>query len=321
MTTIALTAGAAAGVGMGYVLQRSQLCFHAMFSGLTRHRLVLARGWLLGVAIAAVGLALVFLTPLGDGLNRGLPFTPVANIAGGLVIGAGMAVARSCVSGLFFKLGAGMLGCVAGLIGWAAGELAVRDLVLPGPTVLAPGPGATFPGLLGIPQLVFALVFLALTVAALWLRRTGERPEHRWQWDWPVVGVALGLVTVAGWVLAGVGGSSFGPSSVGAVASVAAGLPNWWLIAFLLGIVAGAAVAARTAGGFERRGERPLRYLQLAAGGFLLGAGGWIAGGCNLGHGLSGVAQLNVASWVTVAAMIAGLTAVRGAVSVLTRRK
>jgi uncharacterized protein len=50
-----------------------------------------------------------------------------------------------------------------------------------------------------------------------------------------------------------------------------------------------------------------VRYGQLAAGGFLMGAGGWIAGGCNLGPGLSGTAQLNVSSWVVLAAMPAGV--------------
>ncbi|MEJ7771441.1 MAG: YeeE/YedE thiosulfate transporter family protein [Geodermatophilaceae bacterium] len=42
-------------------------------------------------------------------------------------------------------------------------------------------------------------------------------------------------------------------------------------------------------------------------GGFLLGAGGWIAGGCNLGHGLSGMAQLNVSSIVVVICMALGV--------------
>ncbi len=87
--------------------------------------------------------------------------------------------------------------------------------------------------------------------------------------------------------------------------------PNYWLITFLLGIVAGGTLSARTAGGLWLRGEEPVRYLQLAAGGLLLGAGGWIAGGCNLGHGLSGVAQLNVSSFVVVAAMVAGVWVAR----------
>ena len=200
-----------------------------------------------------------------------------------------------------------MLGTLAGLAGWAAGELAARHVHLPGPTVLGGGEAATFAGVTGVPRLALSVLFLALVVGALWRWPLTERPAYPWQWSAPRLGVALGLVTIAGWVLAKAGGSGFGPSTVGAAASVASGSPNWWLIAFLLAIVAGAAIAARTAGGGQLRGETPVRYGRLAAGGFLLGAGGWIAGGCNLGHGLSGAAQLNVSSWVVVASMAAGV--------------
>jgi uncharacterized membrane protein YedE/YeeE len=303
----ALAAGAAAGLGMGYVLQRGQLCFHSMFASALHGRTLLLRGWLLGVAIASVGLSLLYLTSWSRGLNTGLPFTPVANIAGGLVIGVGMVVASSCVSGLFYKLGSGMLGALAGLAGWIAGELAARHVHLPGPTVLGAGPAATFAGVLGVPRLALSVLLLALVAAVLWRRRSAEQPAYSWQWNAPRLGVALGLVTIAGWVLARAGGSGFGPSTVGAVASVASGSPDWWLIAFLVAIVGGAAIAARTAGGWELRGETPVRYVQLAVGGFLLGAGGWIAGGCNLGHGLSGAAQLNVSSWVVIASMATGV--------------
>lgn len=307
MTMVAMLTGGLAGLAMGYVLQRGQLCFHAMLDGALGGRRDLLRAWLLGVAIAAVGLSALFATGLGGGLDRGLQFAPVGNVAGGLLLGLGMVVARSCVSGLFFKLGAGMLGATIGLAGWAAGELAGRTLTVPGPVLLPPGDQATIPGVLGLPRAVVAVVFLGAVAAVLWRSRPGERPEHSWQWRWPVLGVALGVATVAGWTLAAFGGSPFGPSSVGAVTSIAAGTPNWWLITFLVGIVAGAAIAARSAGGFRIRGEQPVRYAQLAAGGVLLGAGGWIAGGCNLGHGLSGVAQLNVSSWIVVAAIAAGV--------------
>ncbi len=307
MSIQAVATGGLAGIAMGYVLQRGQLCFHSMIDGAQRGRFPLLRAWFLAVAIAAVGLSALFATPFGAGLDRGLPFAPVGNVAGGLLIGLGMVVARSCVSGLFFKLGAGMVGATIGLAGWAVGELVARGISVPGPVLLPPGDGATIPGLLGLPRAVVAVVFLAVVVVALWRRRSVERPEQPWQWSWPALGAALGVVTVSGWVLAALGGSPFGPSSVGAVSSIAAGAPNLWLISFLAGIVAGALVAALSAGGFHLRGEQPVRYAQLAAGGALLGAGGWIAGGCNLGHGLSGVAQLNVSSWVVVSAIAAGV--------------
>lgn len=320
MTVLAVLTGGLAGLALGFVLQRGQLCFHSTFAGVYGGRWMLVRAWLLGVALASVGLALLFGTPLGDGLDRGLPFTPGANVAGGLLVGIGMVVAASCVSGLFYKLGEGMLGAVVGLAGWAAGELLARALVPPlGPTLLPPGDAATVPGVLGLPRPLVAVVFLAVVCGLLWRTRRRDRPERPGQWAGARLGVALGAATVAGWVLASLGGSPFGPSSVGAATSVAVGAPNWWLLAFLLGIVAGGTVGARVAGQVRVRGEHPVRYGRLATGGALLGAGGWIGGGCNLGHGLSGVAQLNVSSWVVVASIVAGIGLAR-AVSRSARR-
>ena len=304
---ISVVTGALAGAAIGFVLQRGQLCFHSTIRTGLEGRFLLAQGWALGVSLASVGLALLFLLPGTDGLNRGLAFRPVANVTGGLIIGIGMVVAKSCVSGLFYKLGSGMLGALVGLLGWAAGELVARQLSVPGPTLLSGGEGATIPGLLNLPRLVVAVLLLIIVVAAVRMRPSRESPAHDWQWGWRRIGIGLGAAISAGWALAALGDSSFGPSSVGAVASVADGSPNYWLITFLLGIVVGAALSARTAGGLWVRGEEPVRYLQLAAGGLLLGAGGWIAGGCNLGHGLSGVAQLNISSFVVVAAMVAGV--------------
>lgn len=314
-----MVTGLVAGVLLGAVLHRGQLCFHSMFAGATEGRRGLLRAWLLGVALGSVGLAVLYATPLADGLSTGLPFRPVANIAGGLVIGVGMAVARSCVSGLFYKLGEGMLGALVGLAGWVLGELLARQISVPGPTVLGGGDAGTIPGVLGLPRWVVAVVLLVAVAGGLVLhhRRHGpDRPAHRWQWTGPRLGAALAVALVAGWVLAGLGGASFGPSTVGAAAGVVSGSPNPWLLAFLPGLALGALAVARRDRSVRVRGEQPVRYGQLALGGLLLGAGGWIAGGCNLGHGLSGVAQLNVSSWVVVAAMAA---AVLGAGRLLSR--
>ncbi len=308
---LAVASGALAGACLGAVLQRGGLCFHSMFAGAWRGSTELLRGWLLGVAVAAVGLALVFALPWADRLNQGLAFRPVQNVVGGLVIGVGMVVARSCVSGLFYKLGSGMLGASVGLLGWAVGELVAARVSLGGPTLLSGGEGATLPGVLGIPRLPGALVVAALlVVVCLRLSRRSEPADPgvpSGRWSWPRTGLALGAVTVAGWVLAGVAGASFGPSTVGAVQGVRAGTPNAWLIAFLAGLVLGGWAAARASGELWVRGESRGRYPGLLVGGALLGAGGWIAGGCNLGHGLSGAAQLNVSSWVVVAAMATGV--------------
>lgn len=300
-----ILSGGAAGLLVGYVLQRGDICFHSTFRGMFERRWGLFKAWVLGVVLAAVGLSVVFAVGPWDGLNRGLAFRPVANMVGGVTIGVGMVVAASCNSGLFYKLGAGMLGALVGLVGLGAGELVAREISLPGPTILEAGDAATIPGLLGMPRLAVAVPLAAVVMFVLF--RSRGREGHEWRWGWPVAGVALGIVTVAAWVLAGIGGHSFGPSTVGAFESVARGDPMWWLIAFLAAVVIGSAVGAITTGAGWVRGERPGRYLQLLLGGFLLGGGARIAGGCNLGHGLSGAAQLNVSSLAVIASIVTGI--------------
>jgi uncharacterized membrane protein YedE/YeeE len=257
------------------------------------------------VAVGAPGLTAVYATGAWPQLNQGLPFRPVNNIVGGLVFGIGMVVAASCASGLFYKLGAGMLGAAVGIAGWAAGELAGGAVRLPGDTVLAAGQGATLPGLLGVPRWAVAVPLSVLVV--FMLLRTRREPADDLHWSWVASGIALGVALVASWVLAGVAGHPFGASTVGAVAGIADGRPPVWLIGFLVGIVAGSLVASVARGTLRVRGEDAGRYGQLVVGGFLLGAGARVAGGCNLGHGLSGAAQLNVSSFVMVAAMVAGV--------------
>ncbi len=57
------------------------------------------------------------------------------------------------------------------------------------------------------------------------------------------------------------------------------------------------------------RGESLPRYLGLAAGGFLMGIGAAIAGGCNLGHSLVGVPLLSLGSITTTVSMLVGVWA------------
>jgi uncharacterized protein len=304
---VLLLGGALGGLVLGYVLQRGQLCFHSAFRGALERRAALFKAWALGAAVTAVGLAL--LDVVGPwSMSTSLPLRPVANVAGGVVFGVGMAVAASCVSGLFYKLGAGMAGAIVGLLGWALGEFAADRVEVGGPRVLAGR--ETLPTLLGLPRLPVAAVVAVVVVGALALTRR-DRPVHDWQWRWPVAGVALGVAATWTWVTAGASGAGFGASTSGAVASLAAGSPAWWRIAFLVALIPGATIAARTAGGWWLRPETGVRYAQLAAGGALMGAGARWAGGCNLGHALSGIGQLNLSSLLVVAAMIAGIAATR----------
>ena len=263
MRSVLVLTGALSGLLVGYVLQRSQLCFHATWAGIFERRLHLFRAWILAVAVLMVGLTV--LLPLDDDLNRGLPFDPVHNIVGGLLMGAGMTVALSCASGLFFKLGAGMFGAAVGLVGWAFGEAVVRDVTLPGSgTALAGGDDATFAGVLNVPRAV-----VALPVAVRHRRRPGAATRSRqllsdrgsggglspgWRWGAP----AWPRGFWRAWPATPSVRRPWGPSPPSP--TVVRATPRW-LIAFLVALVPGACFAAGASGGLWVRGETGRRYV------------------------------------------------------------
>jgi uncharacterized protein len=113
-------------------------------------------------------------------------------------------------------------------------------------------------------------------------------------------------------MLAGAGGETFGPSTTGTAASPVHGDGvDVWLLAFLAAIAVDAQVAAARTRTLWVRGEATRRYAGVAVGGALLGVGAQLAGGCNLGHGMSGAAQLNLSSWLVVASAVAGIGTAR----------
>lgn len=94
------------------------------------------------------------------------------------------------------------------------------------------------------------------------------------------------------------------------------GAKNWWQVAMVAGIALGAYLSARLSG--TRRGgisplwqratgsaSKPRRYAMAALGGFIMVFGARIADGCTSGHGVSGIAQLAIGSFVAVTAMFA----------------
>lgn len=307
-----------AGIGLGYILERGDLCFHSTLRGLFRvpRELDLLRAYLLAMLIAV---------PIVQGLiGLGLiePWVPplnwLANIAGGVLFGIGMVFASSCITGLFYKLGHGMLGTLVGLAFWAVGDVATyrgplspfRNALQASPVIVS-GQSATPANLLGPAGLL--VVGAAWAAIAVWLWRS-PRESREPYWTWPALGIAVGVIGSLAWLLARAGGSdyTFGTSGVpaGALAALTQGGNgggSLWIPLALVGLVPGAFLAAVRAGTLWVRGESFQRYVGLAVGGLLMGVGAGIAGGCNLGHSLVGVPLLSLGSITTTASMVVGV--------------
>lgn len=129
------------------------------------------------------------------------------------------------------------------------------------------------------------------------------------------LGASSSYVTVAGMIAAWLDPGLLQIDYVARHVSLTA--KNWWQVALVLGIAAGAFASAKLSGAVRMHispiWARALgsaapsrRYAVAFVAGFLMLFGARIADGCTSGHGLSGMAQLAVGSTVAVAAMFAG---------------
>jgi uncharacterized membrane protein YedE/YeeE len=296
--------GLAAGLAAGAVMTHGGLCFNrALRRAAFERRPTLLRTF--AIAVAAQLLLLPLLIGVGvDTLERGADaggpaLLPVAQLAGGLVFGVGMALAGGCATGMLWKAGAGAAALAIAIAGFAAGELLIRG---PGDGLIESLDDASrpaeraLPGLLGAGYEPIAPALGAAALVALLARRR----------DGLVAGLTLGGVAAAAWVAADAAGYGYGLGFVGwadgtrAALEAGIGLPfQLWLA---LGVIAGGAAFG------ERRLRMPdaPRSARAAAGGLLMGAGGSLAHGCNIGHGLTGLPLLSFGSLLATAAMAAG---------------
>ncbi len=308
----------AAGTVLGYLFERGDFCFHSTLRGLVRlpRQLNLVRAYLMTLLIAIPlvqgMIALGWIAPWVA------PWAWQANLVGGLIFGAGMVIAATCITGIFYKLGHGMLGTLVGLVTWSLGDLLtwrgplnpLRTALNQNPVVTG-GEPTTILNVLGS-SLGLVLLVLLLAAAAVFLWRS-PRPRQGDYWSWLPLGLSVGLFTSLAWLLARAGGANytFGTSRVPTMLyeslSGATDPGNLWIPVALIALLPGSFIAARRAGTFWARGESSGRYTQLAAGGLLMGIGAGISGGCNLGHSLVGVPLLSLGSITTTLAMLLGV--------------
>ena len=143
-------------------------------------------------------------------------------------------------------------------------------------------------------------------------------------------GVALGLVLLASYVLAGRGLGASGAFATALATSVQALAPGAvagnpylaehlaeggplrdWLVVEILGVLVGGFLSAALAGRLALRVERGVhvqlrqRMATAVVGGVLMGGGAVLARGCTSGQALTGGALLSVGAWLFIGAAFA----------------
>lgn len=287
------------------------------------------RAFALALAVALLAsqaLAWAGLADLGTAQVVRARFSLPGVFVGGLLFGAGMALARSCGARALVLLAGGNLRALVALLclglaaqatltgvlaplrqwlqGW--GTVSLEHAALP-QWLAAQGlpPGAATLGAAALPAL--ALLAYALRGA----RGNGLALA---------CAAVIGALAAAGWwITARVGVDPFEPqplTSLSFIGPVAEGLLYLQLAvgraaslgpAIVAGTLAGAFTAALLTRSARWEGfDSPARLAASASGGLLMGLGGVLAVGCTIGQGLSGLSTLAFASLPACAGIVAG---------------
>ena len=320
MPAFSLVSGLLLGAAFGFALQKGGFCMNTAFRSVVFEKdRSLLRAWLMVLAINLLAVNLLHELRV---INITIaPFYWVAAIAGGLVFGLGMALAGGCASGTWYRASKGMLGSFVALIGFAFAATAttngllrpVLDL-LREPVVDSYGEDLSLVNIFPFDPFVTWWIIVGVLVVgiSIFLLR-GPKQSFTIGWPWPITGAAVGVLAALAWVLSGVSGRDYGLSFTNPTVSLVRLLVDGdgagvnWSTYFLVGIPVGAFVAAALARDLSLRLPSPGRLLQQFGGGMLMGIGAAVAGGCNVGHGVTGLSALSVTSFVSTLTTMAGV--------------
>jgi len=140
------------------------------------------------------------------------------------------------------------------------------------------------------------------------------------EWRMLIAGALIGALVIAGWWITGDAGAfdpaAARPDSVtysGPLARVVQGALSGQIPgspfgpALLAGTLLGAATSSLASRSFRWTPPASGRLLPLALGGLMMGLGGSLAAGCNIGHGITGLATLSIKSLIASLAIAAGM--------------
>ena len=319
--------GLVLGLILGYSLQKGGFCMNSAFRSIVFEKDdFLVRAWVLVLVINLVlvhlldELALITITRA--------PLFLFALIPGGLIFGVGMVLAGGCTSGSCYRAGRGMLGGWAALVGFGFGALlfgtglaAPLQRLLRSHTLDVYGEAASLWNLLGIDYSFWKWIIIGLLALAgiLWLIRSPEQ-KYVSGWKWWQSGLAIGIISVLTWVLSSFAFRDFGLSFTQPIQSWgtlllhgdASGINVASFI--VLGVPFGAYAAAALAGEAVLVLPEPRRLVTQLMGGTLMGIGASIAGGCNIGHGITGLSTLSISSIVATLFTMFGVWITTGAI-------
>jgi len=304
------------------------------------------RAYLLAIVVAIIGtnlledlgLIMAVSSQTGEVVSVTLlrqTFLPVANIVGGFIFGIGIVLAGGCASGIIYRLGEGQAATIIAITGFFFGiVMTLSGLMKPVYNFLKSFgvaiDGNTNPALWHIfgnsPAAKWGTIIVFSVMVILFVLK--GKPEFRTSsrgFAWGLTGLFIGLLTIAAWwtssyfggIPRGLAittplreffssilyGSSHSPFAEVSFLGIFRGT---WGVFFILSVPIGAFLSARGLEEFKWKIPPAKEFLTVFFGSVIMGIGAVIAGGCNLGHGVTGVSTMALSSITAIFAIVLG---------------
>ncbi|GAB6090477.1 YeeE/YedE family protein [Spirochaeta dissipatitropha] len=311
--------GLVLGVLLGWVLQRGGFCMNTAFRSILFEKdKSLLRAWIIVLLINIP--AVTLLQDLGILYPQTAPLFWPALIVGGLTFGLGMVMAGGCASGTYYRAGRGMLGSWAALVSFMIGTAVMDGGVLfpvqrflRAPVIDIQGREATLFNLTGLESTIgrWILVILLMAPLAVYVLRA---PKQKFVigWGWKKTGSLVGILALATWLVSAYFGRDFGlsftqPSSAFMRLLIAGDGSGIALpVYIIIGVLLGSYLSAYIQGEADWRIPDARSLVRQAGGGLVMGLGASLAGGCNIGHAVTGIAGLGLGSILGTFSIMSG---------------
>ena len=306
----------------------------------------LFRAYLLCMVVALIGTNLLEDTGLimrfdpgvGHFVSSGLlrqNFVPVANILGGFLFGLGIVLAGGCASGIVYRLGEGQIAALVAIVGFFFGVAMTTDGMLsPVRNYLK----SYHVNIFGVSNPSFwdffghgpvakwtTIAILSIAVLVYVFKGKPSFGKNGRGYSWGLTGVLIGLLTIAAWEISSIFGgmprglaittpirelfnsmltnSTHSPFKEFSFLGIFRGT---WGVFFIFAVPLGAAVSSLGLKEFQWKVPPAKEILTVFFGSILMGIGAVIAGGCNLGHGITGMSTGSVPSLVATVSIVLG---------------
>ena len=318
-------AGLVIGLILGGIVQRSRFCMTAVVSNYVILRDVrLLHTYCIAILLSMGGVFILEhsgVVSIGSSVYRSPDIHWLSSMLGGLIFGIGAVMAGGCIGRILTLTGEGNLSGLLALFAICLGATVVYTGVLEPVRIWIYQLGviqtddSSLLSMAQIPTWMFVVFLLFMFLSIFW-----TSVKNHLDMVFIITGIGIGLLVLAGWWVTGsLAADEFSvqrPSSLtfsgplmnaSLYLTVTSQPQNVFGFMLVIGVLCGSFISAISTRRFHIEPLNSNSVTRIFNGGLLMGVGATMAGGCNIGQGITGLSTLSVESILAVIFIFLGM--------------